>query len=82
MRVYLLRQVSTKVRGQRAWRNKVLAEGTLRAIGAPLTFSERADSEVCALDWEGELQCSEDVSVASFAAGELSVKVSYLNVAV
>lgn len=76
LRVYILRQVSAKVRDRRSWRIKVLAEGKLRATGDPPKFDEKAD-EAYALDWEGELQCTGDVTEPSFASGELSAKVSY-----
>ncbi|KIP08620.1 hypothetical protein PHLGIDRAFT_117121 [Phlebiopsis gigantea 11061_1 CR5-6] len=58
VRVYVLRQVATKVKGQRAWRNRVLAEGTLRAVGEPPCFGASTGSE----------------TVPSFIAGELQVK--------
>lgn len=76
LRVYILRQVSAKVRDRRSWRIRVLAEGKLRAAGNPPKFDEKA-GEAYALDWEGELQCSEDVTEPSFASGELSAKVSH-----
>ena len=74
VRVYVLRQVATKVKGQRAWRNRVLAEGTLRAVGEPPRFCEGAAPATLSLDWEGELVFPADETVPSFTSGELLVK--------
>lgn len=78
IRVYLLRQICAKVHGQKAWKNVVLGEGKLSPLEHPPSWSPSPSSfgeEDHALDWEGEVRCNEDVTTASFIAGELLVKV-------
>lgn len=81
VRVFMLRQVAAKVNKQKAWRNLVIGEATLRPVLQPPAWSagEPDPDEFLSLDYEGELKCNEDVSVASFAAGDVAVKVCFLS---
>lgn len=72
VRVYLYRQITVEVRGQKAWRTCVLGEGVLRSLPPP---AEHGDGVLGALDWDGEVRCNEDVKVGGFHAGKLNVKV-------
>lgn len=71
IRVYLLRQITVVVRGQKAWRNVVLGEGTLRAVRAPGPTRRRGaegeeeEEEERTLNWEGEVRCSSPSSSPS-----------------
>ncbi|PSR78170.1 hypothetical protein PHLCEN_2v7502 [Hermanssonia centrifuga] len=76
VRVFLMRQISTNVNGQRAWRNNVIGEGELWPLQHPSLDSEDCmhEDEQSALDWEGEVKCDEDVSIGGFVAGRIMVK--------
>ena len=80
VRVFLLRQVSARVRGQKAWRNCVVGEGELWPVSPSPAFDGMQAEESVALDWAGEVRCSEDVGVPSFASGELGVKVRSVSI--
>ncbi|KAG0703757.1 hypothetical protein DFH29DRAFT_415772 [Suillus ampliporus] len=80
IRVYLLRQVVLKVFDeQKMTSSQILGEGKLR-YAAPLSenhhlYRDRPLREgIDCLDWDGELRCTEDVTVASFATNMLSVR--------
>ncbi|GJE99014.1 hypothetical protein PsYK624_152520 [Phanerochaete sordida] len=75
VRVYLLRQITSTINGMKAWRNKVIGEGTVWPVGRPqnVKLDERSDRHA-ALDWAGELRVDRTVSVPSFAVEDLSVK--------
>ncbi|KZT28393.1 hypothetical protein NEOLEDRAFT_1154611 [Neolentinus lepideus HHB14362 ss-1] len=70
VRVFLYRQVTVAVRGQKAWRTAVLGEGKLRRV---VRYEEDGQSQ-CSLDWDGEVRCKEDVAVGGFRVGPLVVK--------
>lgn len=74
IKVYLLRQISVETRGQKAWRNTVLAEGELGEV--PPVLSPPCESAgTTHLDWEGELKPNKDLHVGGFQAGNIAVKV-------
>ncbi|TFK52166.1 hypothetical protein OE88DRAFT_1718201 [Heliocybe sulcata] len=70
IRVFLYRQVTVAVRGQKAWRTSVLGEGKLR----PVVPYDEGGKEGYSLDWEGEVRCNDDVTVGGFRMGPLVVK--------
>ncbi|EKM48998.1 uncharacterized protein PHACADRAFT_214550 [Phanerochaete carnosa HHB-10118-sp] len=76
LRVYLLRQVSARVNGLKAWRNAVIGEGAVWPVGGPPDIDcDGGDGAAwSALDWAGELRVDKDVETQSFAVGDLSVK--------
>lgn len=77
IRVFLLRQITVEVRGQKAWRNCILGEGKLSALPpaeSNLGFSPLNFQEDC-LDWKGELRCEQKITVGGFNTGNLVVKV-------
>ena len=76
VRVYLLRQVTIETRGHKTCQNIILAEGKCREV-LPAIPSWQSP-ETIHLDWEGELKCQDDVSVGSFVAGNVAVKVRFL----
>jgi hypothetical protein len=63
------------VRGHKASGNIVLAEGQLHEVPPALTSCESQD--IIHLDWEGEMKCNDNVSVGSFVAGDVTVKVGF-----
>ena len=73
VRVYLLRQVTATINGMKAWRNKVIGEGTIWHVGEPQSLDKHSEHHA-ALDWAGELRVEQTVSVPSFAVEDLSVK--------
>ncbi|KAG1818490.1 uncharacterized protein BJ212DRAFT_1269010 [Suillus subaureus] len=79
IRVYLLRQVVRKVFEEQRSSSRILGEGKL-TYSAPLPENHHSYRNVplgegidC-LDWDGELRCTEDVTVASFTTSVLSVR--------
>ncbi|KAG2344490.1 hypothetical protein BDR05DRAFT_882239 [Suillus weaverae] len=79
IRVYLLRQVVSKVFEEQKSSNRILGEGKL-TYSTPLPENHHSYRNVPlgegidSLDWDGELRCTEDVTVASFATNPLSVR--------
>jgi len=80
IRVYLLRQVMFKAFEEQKSSNRIIGEGKL-TYSAPLPENHHSYRNVplgegidC-LDWDGELRCTEDVTVSSFATNPLSVRV-------
>jgi hypothetical protein len=76
IRVYLMRQIALEFRGQKAWRNVVLGEGTLSSVPPLATscYCPVSSTREEHLDWEGELKCNEDVIAANFTIGKSTVK--------
>ncbi|KAJ3522242.1 hypothetical protein NMY22_g11974 [Coprinellus aureogranulatus] len=76
IRVYLMRQITVELRGQKAWRNVVLGEGTLTSVPPLMTscYCPSSSSRTEHLDWEGELRCDDDVIAANFTIGNTNVK--------
>ncbi|TFK24933.1 hypothetical protein FA15DRAFT_591487 [Coprinopsis marcescibilis] len=74
VRVYLMRQVTVEVRGEKSWRNSVIGEGTLTPV--PPLMSSCYDSTSCMehLDWEGTLKCDDTVKIGGFVIGNIQVK--------
>ncbi|KAG2125549.1 hypothetical protein BD769DRAFT_826323 [Suillus cothurnatus] len=79
IRVYLLRQVMFKAFEEQKSSNRIIGEGKL-TYSAPLPENHHSYRNVplgegidC-LDWDGELRCTEDVTVSSFATNPLSVR--------
>lgn len=76
VRVYILRQITAQVNGQKAWRSMVLGEGSLRPLQqTSLDRESLSEHSLQSLDWEGEVRCNEDVTTGSFVSGDLMVKV-------
>lgn len=76
VRVYILRQITAQVNGQKAWRSVVLGEGSLRPLQqTSLDRESLSEHSLQSLDWEGEVRCNEDVVTGSFVSGDLMVKV-------
>lgn len=73
--VFLLRQLSVTAGGHKASGNITLATGQLREIPPALTSGEYQDT--IHLNWEGEMKCNDNVSVGSFVAGNVTVKVGF-----
>ncbi|KAH7927815.1 hypothetical protein BV22DRAFT_1118028 [Leucogyrophana mollusca] len=75
IRVYLLRQTTIKLYESTTTTSRVLGEGKLRASQTKSPCcGEPAKDGLDALDWEGEIRCSEDVTIASFATSQAIVK--------
>jgi hypothetical protein len=75
MKIYLLRELTVEARGCKASRNIILAEGQPREV--PPAHSSSESEETIHIDWEGEMKCSDDISVGSFVAGNVTVKVGF-----
>ncbi|KAG2155768.1 uncharacterized protein EDB93DRAFT_1201406 [Suillus bovinus] len=79
IRVYLLRQVIVKVFEEQKLSNRIIGEGKL-TYSAPLPDNHHSyrnaplEEGIDCLDWDGELRCTEDVTVGSFATNPLSVR--------
>ncbi|KDQ25454.1 hypothetical protein PLEOSDRAFT_1019990, partial [Pleurotus ostreatus PC15] len=76
IRVFLLRQISVQVRGQKAWRNCTLGEGKIWPLPPPAGSMDCLvpEREEANLDWEGEVRCNRNTMVGGFNAGQLAVK--------
>ncbi|KAJ3765586.1 hypothetical protein FB446DRAFT_454237 [Lentinula raphanica] len=78
IRVYLLRQITVDVCGQKGWKNLTIAEGTLHPRPPPITaLSNPVEHNVeDSLDWEGEMRCDGDETAGcpSFVTSYLTVK--------
>ncbi|KAG1825014.1 hypothetical protein EV424DRAFT_1471874 [Suillus variegatus] len=79
IRVYLLHQVVVKVFEKQKVSKRIIGEGKL-TYSSPLPDNHHSYRNVplgegidC-LDWDGELRCTEDVTVGSFATDPLSVR--------
>ena len=71
-----MRQITLEFRGQKAWRNVVLGEGTLTSVPPLATscYCPVSSTREEHLDWEGELKCNDDVIAANFSIGNSTVK--------
>jgi hypothetical protein len=88
--VHILREIYVEVNRQVVWKHCVIGRGILRAIPPQFdcrdgdwcgnnSISEPSlDTEQC-IDWEGHVQCREDVKVGNFDAGKVALKVGNLN---
>ncbi|TFK20981.1 hypothetical protein FA15DRAFT_673023 [Coprinopsis marcescibilis] len=79
IRVYLARQVHLEVNGRKRFRTCTVGTSQMWPVPPVIpregeTSSVTNDLDDICLDWQGELKCREDVSVASFHAGSLAVK--------
>ncbi|KAF8158192.1 hypothetical protein B0H34DRAFT_444578 [Crassisporium funariophilum] len=77
LRVYILRQVSVSVKGESAWKNSIIGEGTIWPIPPDLSSCCESTSTQCVeghVDWEGEVRCSEEYTVGGFHAANVHVK--------
>ncbi|EIN12569.1 hypothetical protein PUNSTDRAFT_81850 [Punctularia strigosozonata HHB-11173 SS5] len=81
LRVFLYRQITVEVRGQKTWRLSILGEGNLRPLSSVASLTAYASrqslvnvNQLGCLDWEGEVKCDPDVRVPGFNAGKLVVK--------
>lgn len=75
IRVFLQRIIAVGTRGQKSACSSILAEGQLDEI-PPLACAPCGCQDTIHLDWEGEVRWTENVSVGSFSAGNIEVKVS------
>ncbi|KAG2057681.1 hypothetical protein BDR06DRAFT_877336 [Suillus hirtellus] len=79
IRVYLLRQVVVKVFEKQKVSKRIIGEGKL-TYSSPLPDNHHSyrnaplGEGIDCLDWDGELRCTEDVTVGSFATDPLSVR--------
>ncbi|KAF9220884.1 hypothetical protein BS17DRAFT_287879 [Gyrodon lividus] len=79
VRVYLLRQTGVIIHGQNISLSRVLGEGKMEPSQC-LPWTHHATQQhplgegLGFLDWDGELRCSEDATVASFITSQLYVK--------
>ncbi|KAH7909826.1 hypothetical protein BJ138DRAFT_1114654 [Hygrophoropsis aurantiaca] len=77
--ISLLRQTVVQAHGTKMSTSRILGEGKIRPsasspeVSLPFQTSPLADG-IGSLDWDGEIRCSEDVTVASFATSQLVVK--------
>ena len=76
IRVFLMRRTVVTVRGQCAWRDSVIGEGTLRQL--PPYPSQCKSQNIRIIDWEGEVRCGADVKTGGFNAGHLLLQVNKL----
>ncbi|EGO24101.1 hypothetical protein SERLADRAFT_362165 [Serpula lacrymans var. lacrymans S7.9] len=79
VRVYLSRQMTVKVGDQKNIRKRVLGEGTLRALSSssevkPLFRHSSSKDGLDTLDWEGEVQCSREITTPAFCTPQFAVK--------
>lgn len=79
--VILIRQLTVEVKGTTAWRNLVIGEAELRSIPPPIETSQSeasnpSGSSIGSANWEGEIQCRDDVKTGGFFAPGVCVKVS------
>ncbi|KAJ2917041.1 hypothetical protein MD484_g3397, partial [Candolleomyces efflorescens] len=78
IRVFLMRQVTVEIRGQKSWRNIVAGEGTLSSVPPSMSSRYSPTSDICResenLDWEGELRVNEEVDCAGFIVANAQVK--------
>ncbi|KAI0027746.1 hypothetical protein K488DRAFT_60564 [Vararia minispora EC-137] len=73
IRVYIKRQTTGMSRGEKLSRSYVIAEGVLCPIPPGSSPGGHAPSEELAVDYEGKLVISAEVTVGSFNIGRLSV---------
>lgn len=73
--VFLSRQVTVSIQGQRATRLIKLGEANLRSIPPDVNLAMQEHDGLANLDYEGEVRCTQDETVGSFFTGQLLVKV-------
>lgn len=73
LRVFLLRQVTVEVKGQKSWRNTTIGEGRVWPM-PPLLSNCCPSGSSGHLDWEGELRVNQDVDVGGFNVANVQVK--------
>ncbi|KAF9242654.1 hypothetical protein BU15DRAFT_43937 [Melanogaster broomeanus] len=79
VRVYLLRHIGARIHDQSVTSTRVLGEGKMnpsRSLPSKHHTLQRhlLGEGLDCLDWDGELRCSEDATVASFTTSQLFVK--------
>jgi hypothetical protein len=70
-----MRQIIAYAHGNKAERYIVIGEGKLRPLPPLELDTSSVKDGLESLDWEGEVQCDESVTVGAFSVGDLSVKV-------
>ncbi|KIK69538.1 hypothetical protein GYMLUDRAFT_79671 [Collybiopsis luxurians FD-317 M1] len=72
--VSLRRQVRVDVKGQSVWKTSLIGSGTLTALPPSIDLDSSLDSssQEMSLDWEGHIQCREEIHVGHFDAGKIS----------
>lgn len=73
--VFLSRQVTVSIQGQRATRLIKLGEANLRSIPPDVNLAMQDHDGLANLDYEGEVRCTQDETVGSFFTRQLLVKV-------
>ncbi|KAH7927814.1 hypothetical protein BV22DRAFT_1060343 [Leucogyrophana mollusca] len=75
--IYLLRQIVIQAHGTKIASSRILGEGKIRpssgSSGDSHAFHKLGDG-LDSLDWDGEVRCSEDVTIASFSTSQLVMK--------
>ncbi|KIJ62554.1 hypothetical protein HYDPIDRAFT_93958 [Hydnomerulius pinastri MD-312] len=76
IRVYLLRQTGIKIHDQIVSISRVLGEAKVEPSQSRHSMFQRGPlgDALDSLDWDGEVRCSEDTTVASFFTSQLYVK--------
>ncbi|KDR82874.1 hypothetical protein GALMADRAFT_238508 [Galerina marginata CBS 339.88] len=76
LRVSVLRQVSVSLKGTSSWKNSTIGEGTIWPIPPDLSCSCSSTSGCTEgnVDWEGELQLKDNITVGGFDAANVQVK--------
>ncbi|RXW25356.1 hypothetical protein EST38_g505 [Candolleomyces aberdarensis] len=78
IRVFLMRQVTVEIRGQKSWRNIVAGEGALSSVPPLMSSCYSPTSDACResehLDWEGDLRVNDEVDCAGFMVANAQVK--------
>lgn len=69
--VTVVRQINIETRGQKGWKNFVIGEAEISEV-PPAIYESRGGVH---LDYEGELQCHEDLTAGGFVLPNISVKV-------
>lgn len=75
VRIYISRQITAADHGYSLQRSFKIGEATLRSLPPDADLADRPYDGSASLEYEGELRCAENVTVGSFAMGQLSVKV-------
>jgi hypothetical protein len=74
MDVSLRRQVKAEVKGQAVWKSSLIGSGTLTALPPSIEIDPcESNPQESSLDWEGEIQCRDEIRVGHFNAGDIAV---------
>ncbi|KAE9389391.1 hypothetical protein BT96DRAFT_890101 [Gymnopus androsaceus JB14] len=75
MTVSLRRQVRAEMKSQAVWKSSLIGSGTLTALPPSMEIDPclSQSSQEMTLDWEGHVQCRDDIRVGHFDAGKIAV---------